>query len=220
MAELDGKEAEHHLKTLVHRERIKEHFRRIKVCEARSQSGGVDKVDKENIDGTLTTIFGKVEMEGEIIRANKQRLQQAEGTPLRMEPLQTIVGEQAEDHKWEGILNGAIQLPKENIEEGTQLWYDYMQSYEDNPRVDSKGALATTFDWRRPNPRWASHDLVGMIRYHKTRSPISWEGKHVKGHQDDTTDPKDLDEWVLGNIAVDKEAGQEMDRFRKWNQVP
>ena len=33
--------------------------------------------------------------------------------------------------------------------------------------VDSKGALATTFGWRPPNPRWASYNLVGMMRYYK-----------------------------------------------------
>jgi len=54
-----------------------------------------------------------------------------------------------------------------------------------------------------------------MIRYYKAQSPISWEGKHVKGHQDNTIDTKDLDEWTLGNIAVDKEAGKEMARFRE-----
>jgi len=86
--------------------------------------------------------------------------------------------------------------------------------------VDNKGALATTFGWRRPNPRWASYDLVGMIRYHKAKSPISWAGKHVKGHQDDNADLQDLDEWALGNIAVDKEADMEMNRFREAEPGP
>ena len=39
--------------------------------------------------------------------------------------------------------------------------------------VDSKGALATTFGWKRPNPRWVSYDLVGMIRYQKAKSLIA-----------------------------------------------
>ena len=107
---------------------MKEHFQRIKLCKARGRSRGVDKVDIENEDGTLTTIFGKVEMEDEIIKANKKRLQQAEGTLLRMEPLQSIVGGQAEYYKWEKILSGEIHLPEDSLKEGTKLWYDYMQS--------------------------------------------------------------------------------------------
>ena len=45
MAEMDGKGVEHHLKISVHRKWMKEHFTRIKLCEARGRSGGVDKVD-------------------------------------------------------------------------------------------------------------------------------------------------------------------------------
>jgi len=34
--------------------------------------------------------------------------------------------------KWEEILTKSISLPP-NMEEGTQIWYDYVQNFEDNP---------------------------------------------------------------------------------------
>ena len=62
--------------------------------------------------------------------------------------------------------------------------------------------------------RWASYDIVGTIQYHVAKSPIQWEGKHVKGHQDDTTNKLNLDEWALGKIVVDAKAGEELLKFR------
>jgi hypothetical protein len=44
---------------------------------------------------------------------------------------------------------------------------------------DYKGALSSTFGWRRPSPRWACYDIVSMIRYHMHNSLITWEGHHV-----------------------------------------
>ena len=80
--------------------------------------------------------------------------------------------------------------------------------------VDNKGALASTFRWKRSKPRWVSYNIVGMIRYHLEKSPIIWEGRHVKGHQDDKVNKEDLDEWTLGNIEVDIEAREELGKFK------
>ena len=42
MAAEDGKEISHHLKQLINREKIRNHYRRIKQCEGRFRTGGVE----------------------------------------------------------------------------------------------------------------------------------------------------------------------------------
>ena len=82
------------------------------------------------IDG-LQLVFGKTEIEDAIIEANKEKLQQANNTRFRMEPLQSLVGKQMDYDKWEQILRKEINLPDE-VEEGTKLWYDYIQDYNED----------------------------------------------------------------------------------------
>ena len=82
------------------------------------------------IDG-LQLVFGKTEIEDAIIEANEEKLQQANNTPFRMEPLQTLVGEQMDYDKWEQILLKEIKLPDE-VEEGVKLWYDYIQDFKED----------------------------------------------------------------------------------------
>jgi len=60
------------------------------------------------------------------------------------------------------------------------------------------------------NPRWASYDLICMIKYHLKQSPIQWAKKHVKGHQDDHKKFKDLDEWSQANVLADQVAKAEL----------
>jgi hypothetical protein len=60
------------------------------------------------------------------MEANKEKLLQADNTPLRMEPLRTLLGEQMQFEVWENILRGEIALPQEGIEEGTRLWYNFI----------------------------------------------------------------------------------------------
>ena len=67
-------------------------------------------------------------MEKEIAHVNAGRVQQANNTPLREEPLQSLLGEQMDFDKWESILAGLVLLPLDGIEEGTQLWYEYITS--------------------------------------------------------------------------------------------
>ena len=52
----------------------------------------MDRVDVER-DGELETLVNKEEIESAIIGANKEKLLQASDTPLRQEPLRTIIGE-------------------------------------------------------------------------------------------------------------------------------
>ena len=42
-----------------------------------------------------------------------------------------------------------------------------------------------------------------MIRFHLSNSPIKWKNKHVKGHQDNGTEYKDLDIISQANVDVD-----------------
>jgi len=127
----DGKEIDHHYKQLISRERTKHHWKRIKSCEGRSRGGGVEKVLVETDEGQQMR-FEKTEIEDAIISANQKKLLQAKDTPFRKEPLQSLVGEQMDFDKWEEILKKAIKLP-DDLEEGTQIWYDYIQNYDDNP---------------------------------------------------------------------------------------
>ena len=62
----------------------------------------------------------------------------------------------------------------------------------------------------KPTPRWASYDLICMIKYHLKQSSIQWVKKHVKGHQDDHQNFKDLDEWSQSNILADQLAKAEL----------
>ena len=76
---------------------------------------------------------------------------------------------------------------------------------------DNKGALSASFGWKKPNPRWASYDIVSLIRLHLKKSPIKWEGAHIKGHQDKDMDYDDLDYIAQGNVDADHYANEEME---------
>ena len=52
----------------------------------------------------LQPVFEKLEIETAIKDANKKKLQQANNTPFRTEPLQSLLGEQMDYEKWEKIL--------------------------------------------------------------------------------------------------------------------
>jgi len=132
----DGTSAEHHFKRLRQQERQKEQARRVKFNEGRANRSGVKKVDIQLEDGTMRTLHDKEDIEEAIIKANTEKRQQANNTPLRQEPLQSLLGEQMDFEKWDDILKGRIQLPDEGIEEGTRLWYDYIQNNNEIEPMD------------------------------------------------------------------------------------
>ena len=127
LEEEDGVKAASHFKTLQHREETKAKFQRIKYAEQKMRGGGVSVVEKI-VDGERIQLKTKVEIEEEIIRANKEKVLQANNTPLREEPLRTLLGEQGDFEKWEDILKGLVDLPTEGIEEGTRLWFEFIKS--------------------------------------------------------------------------------------------
>jgi len=85
MAAEDGKKISHHLKQLINREKIRNHYRRIKRCEGRFRIGGVDKVMAETEEG-LQRVFKMLEIEIAIKDANKKKLQQANKHHLERNP--------------------------------------------------------------------------------------------------------------------------------------
>jgi len=125
----DGKDIDLHFKVLMDQEDMRRQFQRIKAAECRANRKGVNMVEREE-QGVRIRITDKESIEWEISEANKAKLLQAYNTPLRMEPLQSLLGEQMEYEKWEEILRGNVSLPEEGIEEGTRLWYEYISSQQ------------------------------------------------------------------------------------------
>ena len=132
MAERDttGKTAEQHYRQLIHQEDEKSSFQRIKFSLKQPWTG-VTRVEKDNVDGTRTLICNKEDIEGEIVRANVEKLLQADNTPLTMEPLRTHFGEDGDFSKWDDISDGKLKLPTDvQVDEGVRLWFDKIQSTE------------------------------------------------------------------------------------------
>ena len=71
---------------------------------------------------------------------------------------------------------------------------------------DNKSALWKSFADDEPRQSDASSDVLMAIRYQLKMSPLCWESKWVRGHQDDDSE-EILDEWAIENIAVDHIAG-------------
>ena len=131
IAQESGRDPEVVLKELLHRDQVKEHFKTIKRKEKRGARYGVDRVDIETNEG-LRTLVNKKEIETEIIKANKEKLLQSRDTPLRQEPLRSLIGERMEFEKWERLLKKEIHIPA-GLEEGTRLWFEAIQNFEDEP---------------------------------------------------------------------------------------
>ena len=134
--EKDGTAAEVHFKRLRQQERQREQARKVKYNEGRAARSGVKKVDVQLENGTMKTLHKKEEIEDAIIQANTAKRQQANNTPLRQEPLQSLLGEQMDFDRWDEVLRGTIRLPDEGIEEGTRLWYEYITKNNDIEPID------------------------------------------------------------------------------------
>ena len=71
-------------------------------------------------------------------------------------------------------------------------------------KCDCKGAIQAIQGDRIVSSHWNSYDLLYHIQKEIRHSPIAWEFKWVRGHQD--WKKKDLDIWAQTNIAADKDA--------------
>ena len=80
---------------------------------------------------------------------------------------------------------------------------------------DNKGALASSFGYKKINPRWKCYDLLCMTRFQLKNSPLKWTHKHVKGHQDNNTTYENLDIISQANVDVDTLAKIELLRNRQ-----
>ena len=126
-----GRDPETVYREVLHAAQMKEHFKNIRRKEKRGERYGVDRVDITTADGLRTTVR-KNEIEEAILKANKEKLLQAKNTPLRTEPLRSIIGERMNYEEWEKLLHQEIEIP-EDLEEGTKLWFETIQDFEDNP---------------------------------------------------------------------------------------
>ena len=178
MEEEDGIDAKSHFKTLQHREDTRAKFQRIKRAEKKIRGGGVSVVEKI-VNGVREKIRTKDGIVQEIIRANTEKVLQANNTPLREEPLRTLLGEQGDFQKWEDILKGLVQLPIEGIEEGTRLWYEFITS-PTNTSFDIQWTAKEYFDgWKKMKeetvsiPGWHFSHLKSIDPFSDTGEVVS-----------------------------------------------
>ena len=69
---------------------------------------------------------------------------------------------------------------------------------------DNKGALQAAFHQHTVHPCQASRDIIQAIHYQLRTSPLQWQTKHVRGHQDDVKTV--LTDWEEANVDVDQQA--------------
>ena len=158
LAERDvtGKTAEQYYRQLIHQEESKSSFQRIHMS-FKPPREGVNRVEKDNEDGTRSLICEKEAIEQEIARANVEKLLQADNTPLRMEPLQTHFGEDGDFIKWDKIANGTLTLPQDvQADEGVQLWFNKIQSTEYTEQPTTWTADEYCDSWRKMDERITS----------------------------------------------------------------
>jgi hypothetical protein len=117
------------LRLIKERERDREVHKRIKRAKGHSKLQGVKFVERDEADGTKSTITDKLEMEKEIIKCNQENLQQANNTPVRKGRLLEVFSEGNMD-TWESFIQGAIDIPTEDIDRGTTLWLEKMKQFK------------------------------------------------------------------------------------------
>jgi len=86
---------------------------------------------------------------------------------------------------------------------------------------DGLGPLQRCFDPWHDTPVAAPHsDLIKAIRAALAASPITWKWLHIRGHQDETVDRSQLDQWALLNIEMDTNAKAWLEHLLQTNYVP
>ena len=165
------------LRQIRDRERLRKVHTRIKAAQGKLRGGGVKFVERINEDGTRTTIKDKDEMETEIMKANEQKLQFANESPLR----QGDLGEKLTDSNykvWEQFLAGTLTINNE-MEEGTRKWLDELLSM---PAKDEKLELTDTDyvkSWRKPREHTAC--APGPMHY-GTFKAMTWSKPSARLH--------------------------------------
>jgi hypothetical protein len=70
------------------------------------------------------------------------------------------------------------------------------------------------------NPNLPQFDLIMAIRSIVSETTLEWTWKHVKGHQDDTRETSELDQWSKWNIQMDAEAKCYWSVTKHWSIYP
>ena len=75
---------------------------------------------------------------------------------------------------------------------------------------DNEAAVWNTFGKDEPTTSTSGFNLIKAARKLIRDSPLTWVGKHVKGHQDDTASMDTLDKWARANVEADIQANEYM----------
>ena len=127
MAAEDDKPYQSHLKSLIQREAQRTSFRRIKGAQGKYNNLNITYIEQGPDTGPRTIISDKEKMEHAIKNANEAKLQQADNTPLREEPLCSIIDESHLNYeRWERILTGEFNIPND-LDLGARLWLKKMR---------------------------------------------------------------------------------------------
>lgn len=127
MAEDEGKHHGGYLKQLIKHEQTRASFRNIKAAQGKYEDLNITAIEQGPDEGPRTKIYAKKDMEIAIKNANEDKLQQSDNTPLRQEPICSIIDESHLNYeRWERILTGELDIPP-NAEPGTKLWLEKMR---------------------------------------------------------------------------------------------
>ena len=149
MAEEDGKPHGGYLKQLIKHEQTRTSFRNIKAAQGKYEDLNITAIEQGPDEGPRTKIYDKNDMEQAIKHANETKLQQADNTPLRQEPMCSIIDESHLNYeRWERILTGEFEIPQE-LEQGTTLWLEKMR--ETSSSIDT---VPIAFDTESYTDSW------------------------------------------------------------------
>ena len=71
----------------------------------------MNRVELEEEGGNRVLITNKKGIEEAITQSNITRLQQAHNTPLREEPLRTVLGEEGNFDLWDKLMKNEVNIP-------------------------------------------------------------------------------------------------------------
>ena len=110
-------------------------------------------MERDEDDGTRSTITDKNEMELEIIKHNKANLQQANNTPLRNGVMfETLTG--GDITVWESFIRGEIPIPATGLDEGTRRWLEKMSAFEYSSEAVKITPEEYINSWKKIRMKW------------------------------------------------------------------
>jgi hypothetical protein len=175
-AEKEGKDKKaKELRLIKERERDREVHKRIKRAKGSSKMQGVKFVERDEADGTKSTITDKLEMEREIIKCNQENLQQANNTPVRKGRLLEVLSE-GNMNIWERFIQGEIDIPTEDIDRGTTLWLEKMKNFKYKKGAVTLSVEQYAHSWTKINENTGcapGPQHVGVFKTAATKTPTA-----------------------------------------------